>query len=434
MESETCLKWPGICFDNLGKDWVCRICGLVANYRSREVLRKSVRKRHTVSRCAEGLLTEGEEAKEEAIAKARNVGQKYLKLFLDTLRPPVLASIASEDLPGNVASARSRSRSPVNHARIKDPAAAMTDLCGCRVAKLFNNEVHFGFVRERIRGAVVEANSSGTKEFQAVWKIEYDDGDFQQLNRIEILAALRLYRKHRKADTVVLELVDPDDHDADEDDNFNDEADDPGMLSTGSHFLDPRYNLLQLLTPTATQNRLSYLVELVLDKSQKQISNEAIKLRLRKDAAAFGAEDMPIDVRGIARYLGARTMAEIRRHRCGNTECSYAWVGAVASSNFNPEDMCPDCGTPRYKRVGSILKPQRVFYYFGAKQVVESLHKNPVFKANWKKNMDITLNAYRSSPDAYRLGEATYGEALAEHNGRRVSIPQFQDTIHYRCN
>ena len=72
MASETCLKWPGLNFDNVGKDWVCRICGLVANYRSREVLRKSVRKRHTVSRCAEGLLTEGEEAKEKATARARN--------------------------------------------------------------------------------------------------------------------------------------------------------------------------------------------------------------------------------------------------------------------------------------------------------------------------------------------------------------------------
>ena len=84
--------------------------------------------------------------------------------------------------------------------------------------------------------------------------------------------------------------------------------------------------------------------------------------------------------------------------------------------------MCPDCGTPRYKRVGSILKPQRVFYYFGAKHVVESLHRNHVFRAKWKKNIDITLNAYRSSPDAYRLGEATYGEALAEGNGLYISM------------
>jgi len=194
------------------------------------------------------------------------------------------------------------------------------------------------------------------------------------------------------------------------------------MLSIGTTFLDPRYNLLELLTPTATQNQLSYLVELVLDKSQKQIPNEAIKARLRKDAAAFRVEDMPIDVRGMARYLGARTIEDVRRHRCGNSKCYYAWIGAVAPYQYNPEDMCPDCGTPRYKRVGSVLKPHCVFYYFGARNVVEALHRNPIFKANRKKNMDITINAYRSSPDAHMLDQATYGEAVAERNGLYISM------------
>ena len=35
------------------------------------------------------------------------------------------------------------------------------------------------------------------------------------------------------------------------------------ILSTGTNFLTARYNLLKLLTPTATQNRLNYLVDLV---------------------------------------------------------------------------------------------------------------------------------------------------------------------------
>jgi hypothetical protein len=195
------------------------------------------------------------------------------------------------------------------------------------------------------------------------------------------------------------------------------------MLSTRTTFLDPRYNLLELLTPTATQNRLSYLVDLVLDKSHnEQISNEAIKARLHKYVAAFAAEGMPTDVRGIARYLGARTIEDVRSHRCGNCECSYAWIGAVAPYKYNLEDMCPDCGTPKYKRVGSILKPQRVFLNFGARNCVEALHRNPVFMANWKKNLDITLPAYRSSPDAHILDQATYGKAIAERNGLYISM------------
>jgi hypothetical protein len=50
-----------------------------------------------------------------------------------------------------------------------------------------------------------------------------------------------------------------------------------GVVSSGTDFLDPRFRLLDLLTPTATQNRLSYLVELLLGKYGKQISNEALK-------------------------------------------------------------------------------------------------------------------------------------------------------------
>jgi hypothetical protein len=188
---------------------------------------------------------------------------------------------------------------------------------------------------------------------------------------------------HRKVDTrVPSALADSVNIVTVENDNLGDEADVPGMLSIWAHFLDPRYNLLELLTPMATQNRQSYLVELVLDKSQKKILNEAIIVRLWKEDAAFRVEDMPTDDRGIARYIGARIIEDIRRHRCGNSECSYAWFGAVASYKFNPEDVCLNCGTPRYKRVGSILKPKRVFYYFDAKNVVEALHRNPVFKAN----------------------------------------------------
>ena len=163
-------------------------------------------------------------------------------------------------------------------------------------------------------------------------------------------------------------------------------------------------------------------MELVLDKSQKRISNEAIKVRLRKDTAAFGATDMPTDVRGIGRYLGARTIQEVTRHRCAKTECSYAWIGAVSPSEFKSGDKCPDCGTPRYKLVGAKLKPQRVFYYFGAQNAVEALHRHPCFKENWKKNVDISINAYRSSPDAQRLNKSTFEEALTQANGLYISM------------
>ncbi len=62
------------------------------------------------------------------------------------------------------------------------------------------------------------------------------------------------------------------------------------------------------------------------------------------------------------------------------------------------------------------------FFIFGARNVVEALHRNSIFITNWKNNLDITLNAYRSSPDAHRLDQAAYGEAVAERNGLYISM------------
>ena len=58
----------------------------------------------------------------------------------------------------------------------------------------------------------------------------------------------------------------------------------------------------------------------MLDKSRKGISNEAIKLRIRKDAAAFGAEDMPTDVRSNGKFLGVRNLEEEIWHLCENND------------------------------------------------------------------------------------------------------------------
>jgi hypothetical protein len=360
------------------------------------------------------------EVQDKAIELVAELGKEYSQSFLEFLRPTVPRLSGSLVPPAN--NARARSRSPPRARAANEFAVA--ELCGMRVAKDFSGEIYFGTVVEKIKGAVLAApNAKGIRLWEAVWKIEYDDGDVEQQNRFEIIALIKNYRRHRQADNriglnnaVNIEEVN---EDVDEE---ADSAPEHGILGTGTNFLDPRYNLLELLTPTATQNRLSYLVELVLDKAQKQISNEAVKVRLRKDASAFGAKGMPGDVRAISRYLGARTVAEVTRHLCGNSECSYAWIGAVSPSEFDSTDVCPDCGTPRYSREGAQLKPQRKFYYFGAAQAIEALHRHPVFRKNWKKNVDISLNAYRSSPDAKRLDRATFGEALAPENGLYISM------------
>jgi hypothetical protein len=48
------------------------------------------------------------------------------------------------------------------------------------------------------------------------------------------------------------------------------------------------------------------------------------------------------------------------------------------------------------------------------------MHNTTCFRAAFKKNVDLTINSYRNSPDGRRLNEATRGEAFAEDNGLYV--------------
>ena len=116
MEANPDSKWPGKYFDNESNFWKCRICGQVASRSggaSALTLRQSVRKFHTVARCAKGLLTQRDEVKEKAIHEVQGLGLVYLKQFLDILRPSVSFGKELVILPPKEAPTRARSRSPV---------------------------------------------------------------------------------------------------------------------------------------------------------------------------------------------------------------------------------------------------------------------------------------------------------------------------------
>ena len=424
------MSWPGGTFHLVnGIDWVCSICQTVANHKPGVgCVRKSVRGYHTIARCARGLRLKSVEDQELAMGRAESKGSDFFVLFQGEMNlgrarsPPVLDRVSREDY-------NSPSPSPSTRKRKHKPNIAIDEYVNHRVAKIFEGSVFFGTVVERLPRPVLAKEANETRVWQVVWKIQYDDGDAEELTRLEIVKTMKLYRRYEKDDKKLQSVVSVDNlgstadvnHEQGEgvdDDNIINE----GLPSTVTDFLDPRYCLLDLLTPTATQNKLSYLVELVLDKSKKGISNEALKHRLRKDTAAFGAENMPTDIRSIARFLGARTLDDGVRHIFGNKDCSYAWIGTVNMSGVDFTECCPDCGTTRYKDVGGKYKPRRRFYYFGAAQAIEGLHRHPVFRKYWKNNLDVSLNAYRSSPDAKRLDKATGGEALAAHNGLYVSM------------
>jgi hypothetical protein len=49
-------KWPGLISNSNGTEWICGICGGVANAISSPCLRQAVTHYHTVGRCADGVL------------------------------------------------------------------------------------------------------------------------------------------------------------------------------------------------------------------------------------------------------------------------------------------------------------------------------------------------------------------------------------------
>jgi hypothetical protein len=48
------------------------------------------------------------------------------------------------------------------------------------------------------------------------------------------------------------------------------------------------------------------------------------------------------------------------------------------------------------------------------------MHKTSSFREAFKKNVDLTVNSYRHSPDGRRLNKANMGEAFAQDNGLYV--------------
>jgi len=108
MGKDNITKWPGSCFNNERDIWNCRICRLVASNKMGNSLRQSVRKFHTVARCAKGLRFVSEEAKAKSIENVEDVGLIYREHFMTELSR-VVALVSGPSLIPPV-STRSRSR------------------------------------------------------------------------------------------------------------------------------------------------------------------------------------------------------------------------------------------------------------------------------------------------------------------------------------
>ena len=55
-------------------------------------------------------------------------------------------------------------------------------------------------VVERLPRPVLAKEANETRVWQVVWKIQYDDGDAEELTRLEIVEAMKLYMRYEKDD------------------------------------------------------------------------------------------------------------------------------------------------------------------------------------------------------------------------------------------
>jgi len=283
------MKWPGKAFHLANAtEWMCNVCGKVANTGRGAMLRRSVRDAHNVSVCAFGLRASLPGREKMARNVARSFILSYYEMSINELRNTSSSGSRSQiDAPVEIVSTSRSEAAPFRKRNPTEMDDMVDEYVDQIVARNFNDFIYFGTVVERIRGPVMAVGADGKKVLQAVWKIVYDDADTEQLTRVEIIDSMRTYRLHESEDknkrnVLGSQVLIPLD---DEADDVNEADFEDGLVSTDSKFLNPRYNLLDVLPPIASQNRLSYLIELVIDECQKGVSNEAVKIRSWKDAA-----------------------------------------------------------------------------------------------------------------------------------------------------
>ena len=95
---------------------------------------------------------------------------------------------------------------------------------------------------------------------------------------------------------------------------------------------------------------------------------------------------------------------------------NHAWRNLDMSEfeHYN-NDACPKCQALRFERRGGKLVPRKVFWYFGVKQKIADYFKDPEWAENFKKDLDLSINAPHCSKAAKALNDYYRGEVLGPH-------------------
>jgi len=417
--------------------WKCNICtrrAVVCRGSSGSVTITAVRKSHTILKCSQGFASvpDRDHAIESACLRLTEILKRRDKkeVIIAAFRACV-AKFRTLEVPQTSAAADCGEDAGDGDAvvtKLVVPPSSVFNPVGRSVAKYFSvtNDRKQLFLGKVDRILPVPVRNSDRILVQ-VWKIVWDDADEEEMERAELLRAMALARRIMKYgpsnhghEWTHADIEDPGNVENDFEAEVLDDED--CLRSAPLHVSMPQIcNRLEdwnnPVAPGALQNKVSYCIDYYLDKSDKKVSNEFIRKRLRREAAVFGA-DLPGDIRRLAKDIGSRKLEDVVRHKCG--DCDYAWIGPVSPRDFHLSHVCPDCGSPRYHMTSTGIKPVSTFFYFGIAHAIYAMHIAPGFRAAFKKNPDLTLNSYRNSPEGIRLNAATGGEAFALDNGLYV--------------
>jgi hypothetical protein len=103
----------------------------------------------------------------------------------------------------------------------------------------------------------------------------------------------------------------------------------------------------------------------------------------KEGVCSFGA-DLPQDVRAIAKIDGSRKMRDVVRHKCSN--CDFDWLGPVSLMDYNLIELCLECGSPRYHKTSTRIKPVSKIWYFGVDHAISRMHCLTSFRVANKSN------------------------------------------------
>jgi hypothetical protein len=111
-----------------------------------------------------------------------------------------------------------------------------------------------------------------------------------------------------------------------------------------------------------------------------------------------------------------RTLQSLQRHCCSTLGCGQAWQHLhYTDYELHKNDVCPRCNTARFERRGGKLYPQKVFWYFGVKEMIADYFKDPEWSVSFKKDKDLSLNSPHCSEAAKALDDYYSGEVLGPH-------------------